>query len=179
MLEYLQTMTADRHGTVQDACEKVAGGLLGAGGMHVAIRCLNAPPIKRQVIRGCRKAEPENSTSLIVESHLPCSSVGDRKLRLAPSERLPPKELKPAEEPGRASYGRVRPPLGRSRMRTGPPGHCDLKVTPIKRTERLEVVPAIADRRSSKAQTLGIARDGQRPTVKWPRKRAFGRIAAR
>ena len=109
MLEYLQTMTADRHGTVQDACEKVAGGLLGAGGMHVAIRCLNAPPIKRQVIRGCRKAEPENSTSLIVESHLPCSSVGDRKLRLAPSERLPPKELKPAEEPGRASYGRVRP----------------------------------------------------------------------
>jgi len=119
LLEYLQTMTADRHGTVQDACEKVAGGLLCAGGMHVAIRCLNAPPIKRQVIRGCRKAEPENSTSLIVESHLPCSSVGDRKLRLAPSERLPPKELKPAEEPGRASYGRVRPP--RSRMRTGTP----------------------------------------------------------
>ena len=39
LLEYLQTITADRHGTVQDACEKIAGGLLGAVVMHVAIRC--------------------------------------------------------------------------------------------------------------------------------------------
>jgi hypothetical protein len=28
--EYLQTLTADRHGTIRDACEKIAGGLLGA-----------------------------------------------------------------------------------------------------------------------------------------------------
>lgn len=28
-LEYLQTLTPDRHGTVIDACEKIAGGALG------------------------------------------------------------------------------------------------------------------------------------------------------
>ena len=30
LLEYLQVLTADRHGTIRDACEKVAGGFLGA-----------------------------------------------------------------------------------------------------------------------------------------------------
>src|SRR5882724_6267800 len=30
LLEYLQTLTPDRHGTILDACEKIAGGLLGA-----------------------------------------------------------------------------------------------------------------------------------------------------
>lgn len=29
ILEYLQTLTPDRHGTLIDACEKIAGGALG------------------------------------------------------------------------------------------------------------------------------------------------------
>ena len=29
MLEYLQTLTPDRHGTILDACQKIAGGSLG------------------------------------------------------------------------------------------------------------------------------------------------------
>jgi VanZ family protein len=29
MLEYLQTLTPDRHGTILDACQKIAGGWLG------------------------------------------------------------------------------------------------------------------------------------------------------
>jgi VanZ family protein len=33
-LEYLQTWTPDRHGTVVDACEKIAGGALGASAAH-------------------------------------------------------------------------------------------------------------------------------------------------
>jgi hypothetical protein len=33
-LEYLQTWTADRHGTVVDACEKIAGGILGILAVH-------------------------------------------------------------------------------------------------------------------------------------------------
>ena len=39
LLEYLQTLTPDRHGTIRDACEKIAGGLVGAIEMHAAIRC--------------------------------------------------------------------------------------------------------------------------------------------
>jgi VanZ like protein len=34
LLEYLQTLTADRHGTILDACEKIAGGFLGALAAH-------------------------------------------------------------------------------------------------------------------------------------------------
>jgi hypothetical protein len=30
VLEFLQTLTPDRHGTIVDACQKIAGGLLGA-----------------------------------------------------------------------------------------------------------------------------------------------------
>jgi len=30
LLEYLQILTADRHGTIRDACEKIGGGFLGA-----------------------------------------------------------------------------------------------------------------------------------------------------
>ena len=30
LLEFLQTLTPDRHGTISDACQKVAGGLFGA-----------------------------------------------------------------------------------------------------------------------------------------------------
>ena len=36
--EYLQTLTADRHGTIRDACEKIAGGLLGAFAAYVTMR---------------------------------------------------------------------------------------------------------------------------------------------
>jgi len=36
--EYLQTLTTDRHGTIRDACEKIAGGLLGAVAAYVIIR---------------------------------------------------------------------------------------------------------------------------------------------
>ena len=36
LLEYLQTLTADRHGTILDACEKVIGGLLGVLAAHAA-----------------------------------------------------------------------------------------------------------------------------------------------
>ena len=32
LLECLQTLTPDRHGTITDACEKIAGGLLGIWG---------------------------------------------------------------------------------------------------------------------------------------------------
>src|SRR5882724_3560348 len=41
-LEYLQILTADRHGTVRDACEKIAGGLLGAIAAYATTRwCRN------------------------------------------------------------------------------------------------------------------------------------------
>jgi apolipoprotein N-acyltransferase len=36
--EYLQTLTSDRHGTMRDACEKIAGGLLGAIAAYAIIR---------------------------------------------------------------------------------------------------------------------------------------------
>jgi apolipoprotein N-acyltransferase len=36
--EYLQSLTADRHGTMRDACEKMAGGLLGAVAAYATIR---------------------------------------------------------------------------------------------------------------------------------------------
>ena len=36
--EYLQTLTSDRHGTIRDACEKIAGGLLGAIAAYAIIR---------------------------------------------------------------------------------------------------------------------------------------------
>jgi hypothetical protein len=35
LLESLQTLTADRHGTVLDACQKVTGGFMGALMVHV------------------------------------------------------------------------------------------------------------------------------------------------
>ena len=38
LLECLQTLTPDRHGTVLDACEKIVGGLLGVFAAHVAAR---------------------------------------------------------------------------------------------------------------------------------------------
>ena len=38
LLEYLQTMTADRHGTVLDACETIAGGLASVFAVHVVTR---------------------------------------------------------------------------------------------------------------------------------------------
>jgi apolipoprotein N-acyltransferase len=38
LLEYLQTLTADRHGRILDACQKVAGGLLGALAAHITSR---------------------------------------------------------------------------------------------------------------------------------------------
>jgi hypothetical protein len=53
-------------------------------------------------------------------------------------------------------------------------------VTPIKQTEPLEVVPAIADRRSEQSPDGRNCAGYSHPdTVGWPRKRAFGRIAAR
>jgi hypothetical protein len=42
-LEYLQTLTADRHGTILDACQKVAGGLLGALAVHTVTWWRRAP----------------------------------------------------------------------------------------------------------------------------------------
>jgi VanZ family protein len=38
LLEYLQTLTADRHGTIPDASEKIAGGFLGALAAYVTTR---------------------------------------------------------------------------------------------------------------------------------------------
>jgi len=38
LLEYLQTLTPDRHGTIMDACEKIAGGLLGVFAAHATTR---------------------------------------------------------------------------------------------------------------------------------------------
>ena len=38
LLEYLQTLTADRHGRILDARQKVAGGLLGALAAHITSR---------------------------------------------------------------------------------------------------------------------------------------------
>lgn len=37
-LEYLQTLTPDRHGTLIDACEKVLGGALGIIAAHAMLR---------------------------------------------------------------------------------------------------------------------------------------------
>jgi hypothetical protein len=37
-LEYLQTLTPDRHGTIRDACEKMGGGVLGAVAAYAAVR---------------------------------------------------------------------------------------------------------------------------------------------
>lgn len=37
LLEYFQTLTPDRHGTILDACEKVTGGLLGVCIAYAAI----------------------------------------------------------------------------------------------------------------------------------------------
>jgi apolipoprotein N-acyltransferase len=36
--EYLQTLTLDRHGTIRDACEKIAGGWSGAVVAYVTLR---------------------------------------------------------------------------------------------------------------------------------------------
>ena len=38
LFEYLQTLTVDRHGSIRDACEKIAGGLLGAIATYATIR---------------------------------------------------------------------------------------------------------------------------------------------
>jgi hypothetical protein len=38
LLEYLQTLTPDRHGTVLDACQKIGGGLLGVLAARAASR---------------------------------------------------------------------------------------------------------------------------------------------
>ena len=38
LLEFLQTMTPDRHGTIIDACEKIAGGLFGVFAAHATTR---------------------------------------------------------------------------------------------------------------------------------------------
>jgi hypothetical protein len=38
LLEYLQTLTVDRHGTMLDARQKIAGGLLGALAAHITSR---------------------------------------------------------------------------------------------------------------------------------------------
>ena len=38
LLEYLQTLTVDRHGTVLDACEKIAGGLAGVLAVRAGTR---------------------------------------------------------------------------------------------------------------------------------------------
>jgi hypothetical protein len=35
LLEYLQTLTGDRHGTILDACQKVTGGLLGGFAVYM------------------------------------------------------------------------------------------------------------------------------------------------
>jgi VanZ family protein len=37
ILEYLQTLTPDRHGTLIDACEKIMGGALGISAVRVAL----------------------------------------------------------------------------------------------------------------------------------------------
>ena len=38
LLEWIQTLTPDRHGTILDACEKLGGGLLGIFAAHVTTR---------------------------------------------------------------------------------------------------------------------------------------------
>ena len=38
VLEYLQTLTPDRHGTIRDAFEKMGGGVSGALAAYVAVR---------------------------------------------------------------------------------------------------------------------------------------------
>ena len=38
LLECLQTLTPDRHGTIVDACEKIGGGLLGVFAAHATTR---------------------------------------------------------------------------------------------------------------------------------------------
>lgn len=38
LLECLQTLTPDRHGTIVDACEKIGGGLLGVVAAHATTR---------------------------------------------------------------------------------------------------------------------------------------------
>jgi len=47
-LEYLQTWTADRHGTVVDGCEKIAGAALGIFAFH-AVRYLDGKLQTRRV----------------------------------------------------------------------------------------------------------------------------------
>jgi hypothetical protein len=43
-LEYLHTVTPDRHGTIRDACEKMGGGVLGALAAYAAVRLQNRSP---------------------------------------------------------------------------------------------------------------------------------------
>jgi hypothetical protein len=45
--EYLQTLTPDRHGTMRDACEKIAGGLLGAIVAYATARWCRRVPDSR------------------------------------------------------------------------------------------------------------------------------------
>jgi hypothetical protein len=44
VLEYLQTLTPDRHGTLFDASEKIVGGALGIFAVRAALRFWNKNP---------------------------------------------------------------------------------------------------------------------------------------